>query len=415
MIQTDVCILGAGPGGAAAALRLDRLGIRSVLVDKAAFPRDKVCGDGLTNKVVTLLERIDPELLKAFDADKKLQVDSWGVTMVNTKGAPFHMDYRKIYRDKPDKTPAYVSKRMDFDNFLVEAVRRSPLVEFYENVNITQHERQADGSWIIRNKENTVEIAAKLLIVANGVQSPFARHVAGIALDPKHHAGAVRAYYKGVEGLGKEQFLELHFLKNYLPGYFWIFPLPNGEANVGIGLLTERISARKLNLRKALAEVIENEPNIKQRFANATLVGEVVGYPLPLGSKRRKLFGDAYMLVGDAGYLVDPLTGEGIGNALYSGLIAAEQAQTCIAENRYDAAFLKAYETRVFRVMGTELQISTQLQKMLRHPWLFDTILRLTEHNAQFSDLIYSMFNDINLRKRLFSPVFWYKLVFNKK
>lgn len=103
--------------------------------------------------------------------------------------------------------------------------------------------------------------------------------------------------------------------------------------------------------------IVNNDPNLKNRFVNAEIVGAVEGYPLPLGSKIRKLSGDHYMLLVMPD-LIDPLTGEGIRNGMYSGWIAAEQAIECIKHQKFDHSFLQSYDIRIKRVLGPELKLS---------------------------------------------------------
>ena len=415
MIQTDVCIIGAGPGGVAAALRLAQLGIPSVLIDKAKFPRDKICGDGMTGRTVAILNRIDPSIVEDLEKMPREVADSWGVTFSMDNEKHFPVPFRKAYRKGEERAPSFVSKRLDFDNHLVEKVRKQPLVQFFEEKNIRNHEYTEGVGWTISDKDGAFQVQAKLLIVANGAQSPFMRHVAGIRIEPKHEAAAVRAYYKNVGGCHTDNFIELHFLKDYLPGYFWIFPLPDGGANVGFGMLSSTISQRKVNLQKSLMDIVQNRAGIKERFANAELDGKIVGFPLPLGSKRQKLSGDGYMLVGDAACLVDPLTGEGIGNAVYSGYIAADQAEKCLAANDFSAAILSDHDVRVWRVMGTELNLSYRLQRLGKYPAIFNFVLWMASRNVQISELVYGMFNNIDVRKKVLNPVFWFKMLINAK
>ena len=164
-----------------------------------------------------------------------------------------------------------------------------------------------------------------------------------------------------------------------------------------------------------MLEIIESRPGIKERFQNATLEGDIVGFPLPLGSKRQKLSGNNYMLVGDAACLVDPLTGEGIGNAVYSGFIAADQAEKCLKANNFTADFMKDHDTRVWRVMGPELKFSYRLSRLGRYPFIFNFLLWLASRNAQVSEVVYSMFNNTDLSKKIYSPTFWFKMLINAK
>ncbi|MEL6925429.1 MAG: geranylgeranyl reductase, partial [Bacteroidota bacterium] len=133
----------------------------------------------------------------------------------------------------------------------------------------------------------------------------------------------------------------------------------------------------------------------------------------PLGSKVRQLSGDHYMLVGDAASLIDPMTGEGIGNAIYSGYIAAEQARDCLAKADFSQQFLRAYDQRVYRVMGKEFKISHTFQRLLRVPALFNFIANRTVNNKQIQDVLACAFTDMDLRGKLRNPIFWLKMFFN--
>ena len=256
----NITILGAGPAGAAAALKLDRLGIPCLLIDKATFPRDKICGDGISHRVVDILKRwIDPDLLERFRDATEIQLDSWGLLVEGTKNNGFEIGYRPYYDKTKETPPGFACKRWEFDNFLVEEVKRSKNISYLDNTEIVDFEQiklendvYTEG-WLLRDKTGQCTIQTRLLIVADGAHSRFARKIGGISLDPKHNMASVKAYYKGVTGFHTDNFLEFYFLKNFLPGYFWIFPLPNGEANVGIAIVSEEVSKKKLNLRKCLA------------------------------------------------------------------------------------------------------------------------------------------------------------------
>ena len=412
MIQTDVCIVGAGPGGAATALKLSYLNIPCVLIDKATFPRDKVCGDAISGKVTTLLNRLDPAILERFNA-KPIQSDVWGIRFVAPNDKVLDIPFKPNYvRDKKN-APGYVAKRMDFDHFLIEEIKKRNNIRFFEGQSVDQYLPSENG-YLIKDKDEIFKVETKLLIIANGAHSTFSRQQAGLEMDVKHYAAAVRAYYNNVTGFSADQFIELHFIKSITPGYFWVFPLPNGDANVGLGMRSDILKKKKLNLRKALNEIIETHPKIKNRFQNATLISDVQGYGLPLGSKKRVLSGDHFMLVGDAGHLIDPLTGEGIGNAFYSGFIAAEQAEKCLKSNDFSAEFLLDYDVRVARVLGSEMQLSYRLQQMLRYPFLVNIIAGIIKRNQNMLRILSEMYNDFDLRGKLVQPLFWIKMFFKK-
>ncbi|WP_187264655.1 geranylgeranyl reductase family protein [Pontibacter beigongshangensis] len=411
MQEVDVCIVGAGPGGATTALHLAQKGIRSVLVDKAVFPRDKICGDALSGKVVNELKRISPELPELLRQEQS-QLPSWGIHFISPGGHQLSVPFKLNYNTAAHTPAGHIIKRLDFDNFLLNEVKKRPEITLLEGVDINSIQEQ-EGRHVLTDKTGKVQLSARLLIAANGAHSAFARHTAGIQQEPAHYCAGLRAYYKGVAGLDKDNFIELHFLKDFLPGYFWIFPLPNGCANVGVGMLSNEVSRRKINLKKEMLRMIETHPTLKERFARAELIGDIKGYGLPLGSKKRVISGKGYMLVGDAASLIDPFTGEGISNAMISGRWAAEQAARCLEQNNFSASFMQGYDKAVYNRLWKELKLSRQMQKLLHYPWLFDQVAAKASKNATLAETISCMFNDLDLRERLRQPSFYLKLLFN--
>ena len=411
MQQHDICILGAGPGGATAALHLANRGIPSILIDKAIFPRDKVCGDALSGKVVSELKRISPEL-PGILSQQESQLPSWGIHFVSPGGHKLSVPFKYNYDPEQDVPSGYISKRVDFDNFLIEEVKKRPEIKLVEGIDVSSIERVENG-FALADKSRDFQARAKLLIAANGAHSSFARQEAGIRQEPEHYCAGLRAYYKNVSGLDKDNFIELHFLQDFLPGYFWIFPLPDGFANVGVGMLSETVSQKRVNLRKEMLRMIETHPELKQRFADAELIGDIKGYGLPLGSKKRVISGDNYMLVGDAASLIDPFTGEGISNAMISGRWAAAQAELCLQQQNYSAEFMQDYDKAVYNRLWKELKLSRRMQRLLNYPWLFNQVASKASKNKALAETISCMFTDLDLRERLKQPSFYLKLLFN--
>jgi geranylgeranyl reductase family protein len=414
MPHHDICILGAGPGGATAALHLANAGHACLLLDRAAFPRDKTCGDALSGKVINELKRIEPGL-HAKLAAAPIQIPSWGIDFIAPNGRKLSIPFKPQFDKAQDATAGHVAKRIDFDNFLVEEVRQRPEIDFRENVDVARTERTPGGGWQLFDKAGQEIATCRLLLVANGAQSEFARKVAGHALEPDHHCAGLRTYYDGVAGMSPDNFIELHFIKDFLPGYLWVFPLPNGQANVGVGMLSKTVADKKVNLRQRLDEILTTHPALAPRFANATRLGSVKGFGLPLGSKRRALSGANYFLLGDAGSLIDPFSGEGISHAMVSGRHAAIWAAEAVKKNDFSPEFLKNYDKAVYNRLGQELRLSRVMQRLLNFPSLFNIVANRAVSNPTLAATLSMMFMDLDLREQLRKPSFYFKLFFGGK
>ena len=184
MIQTDVCVLGAGPGGVAASLQLAKLGISSVVVDKAIFPRDKICGDAISGKVPYVFNRIDKEIFKNFASKDDIKYNCWGIEFIYPD-RKIQIDYKPGVEEATlatEKPIGFISKRMDFDNYLINFVKKEPLIDLKEGVQISDFEKNEIG-YLLSSSDKSTQIQSKLIIVADGAQSKFARQIGKIEKD----------------------------------------------------------------------------------------------------------------------------------------------------------------------------------------------------------------------------------------
>lgn len=405
-IEFDIIIVGAGPAGCTTAYQLSGKGLKIALIDKDVFPRDKICGDGLSPDVINQLNRINPALAENFQ--KLPQKKGWsGVRFFAPNYKHIDISFKKKTQSA---SPAFVSKRMDFDYFFFKQVQDAPDIHLFQGHKITAIERLENE--IIVTSDQQI-FSGKVILGADGANSIVNRKLTDTKLEKHHHCAGVRQYYSGVEEFPHDG-IELHYYTDILPGYFWIFALPNGQANVGLGMLSSEISKRRVNLKEKLKDIIENHPNIKDRFANAKPMEKIQGFGLPVGSRKVACSGDRFLLLGDAASLIDPLTGEGIGNAIRSGRIAADHLLKAFAKNRFDAAFNKQYDKEIYRKMWTELRISTYIQRMLRYPKTLSFLINKAADNRSMQVLLTSMLNDIDLKKELRKPSFYSSLFFNQ-
>ena len=136
-------------------------------------------------------------------------------------------------------------------------------------------------------------------------------------------------------------------------------------------------------------------------------------FGLPLGSEHRELVSDNVILLGDAAALIDPFTGEGIGNAMISGMLAAEQIEASLKEKNYSKSILSTYTQKVYHRLGKELQLSKQMQELSRFPWLFNFVVNKARKNKELQEVISCMFESVDVRKKLSNPMFYLRILFS--
>ena len=413
-IETDIAVIGAGPAGAAASLFLAKKGIKHVIFDKAEFPRDKICGDGLSGKVVALFNELDENIVKDMDKDDNF-LDSWGVRFVAPNGKGFEIPF-SIEGRESGRVPGYTAKRIDFDNFLAHRLN-GQYTSFYRKWDAKKivYSNTNDGvSIYLQNETEEMICECRVVVGAEGDRSITAKKFAGYRMQPRHYFAGLRAYYTNVGGLHQDNFIELHFIPEALPGYFWVFPLSHNQANVGLGVLSSDVRSKKLNLREIFNNAITKNDELKHRFKDAEIVDKLKGWGLPLGSMKMKRSGDRFLLAGDAGSLVDPFTGEGIGNALLSGKLAAQTLENALQKNDFSAKSLKQYDKLLAKEMYDEIKLSHRIQRLVKFPWLFNFVINRVEGNPAWQDTFSSMFNDLDMRAKLRSPGFYLRLLRKK-
>ncbi len=365
-LNTKVCIVGAGPSGATASMFLSKHGIPHVLLDKAAFPRDKVCGDGLTIEVMNTLIRFNPSIVEEMIALPDTFLPSWGVKGYAPNGKCMHVPFSE---NALPFAPFYTAKRKDFDHFLLKHVG-SEYATVLLNTKVTKIER-SDQQLNIQaiQHDKKLSIQTPLVLGADGERSIVNRIMgSGNYKIPEFTYASVRTYFSGVEGTGKGNELEFYFFKDILPGYFWIFPLPNGITNVGVIMLGKHIKTREVNLKKKFWEFIEQKPELQERFKNAEPIQKLAGWGLPLNTHQKNLAGDNYLLLGDAGALIEPFSGKGIGKAMVSGRIAADIASKAIESQRFDASFLQDYHNTIYRQHREQWKWLARFQRWYHSP-----------------------------------------------
>lgn len=363
----DVIIVGAGPAGCACALTLRNANLKVALFDKKSFPRDKVCGDLIPGRAIKTLKTISPEFGNAFRSFKE-----------KYRSNKTRMFYGKRFVDFNWVGESYTCARMDFDNFLFSLVRENTITDIYENTSLSDVVvKQNEVS--IRDKTNNIVYRSKVIIGADGAHSIVAKQLANRTLDRRHHVGSVRAYYSNVSNTSDDT-SEVYLNKDLFPSYLWVFPLPGNKTNVGFGMLSSAIAEKKINIKTAFYDFIAKSPVLSEKFKDATPIGDLEGFGLPLGSRRVMISGDRFMLTGDAASLIDPISGDGIGNAMLSGKLAAEQIIRSFEQQDFSAEFLSQYDKLLFKIIGPEMKLRYRVQQLVpKMPFLVDLFFWFTK------------------------------------
>jgi flavin-dependent dehydrogenase len=283
-------------------------------------------------------------------------------------------------------------------------------IEIFENCSVTDI---LNTNQKILAKTSRGEFEGEIIIGCDGAHSIVAKSLGNIKVEKEHYSAGLRMYYEGVTSFHTENFIELHFFKDILPGYLWIFPLPDNKANVGIGMLSSAVSRKKVNLKEKLQTLLKTHPHLAERFKNAKPLETVKGYGLPLGSKKRNISGDRFLLTGDAAALIDPFSGEGIANAIRSGRVAAEHVMQCFGQKDFSAAFNKAYDKEIYRRMWNEFKISSTLQTLTSYPVLFNFVINRANNSRYLQNFLIEALASVEKKKKLlFKPGFYYRMLF---
>ncbi|HEX5095486.1 MAG TPA: geranylgeranyl reductase family protein [Acidimicrobiia bacterium] len=340
----DLIVSGAGPAGTAAAIAAARLGLEVVCFDKAAVGRDKTCGDGLTTQALRLLEQLGLTR-RALAAAGYVSVHE--TVIVSPSGR------RAVLPLPTDGEHAGVVPRAGLDAALVARAREGG-VDVREQCAVDDVVVSSDGVKVRTETGDTLE--ARALVAADGHWSPVRRRLHPDAPRDLGTWHAARQYFDHVD----DDRLWVIFERDLLPGYAWVFPLPGGGANVGYGVLRDQERAgRDL---KALWPDLLARPLVREILGPRAVAREPVrAWPIPTHFDPARLADGRVLYAGDAAAVVDPLTGEGIAQALETGMLAAD----AIARGGAADELAARYRRSVQRSLGRDLRFASLLQRVL--------------------------------------------------
>ncbi|RJU89987.1 MAG: NAD(P)/FAD-dependent oxidoreductase [Candidatus Poseidoniales archaeon] len=427
----DAIVVGGGPGGSSAAGYLAKAGSKVLLIEKAVWPRDKICGDAVGGKSLSHVK----ELGVKADLEATPHFRVTGIVFSSPKGNSVRVPLPE--EDVARLEAGYSLPRAQFDSLLFNRCQqlvRDAGGSVLQGGDVQEvlfddgkgGEDPGEGSGDARHACGVVvrvggrdgeerRFYARELVGAGGYRCPVARSVVESSygetmMDRDHYCGGYREYWRNVKGC-KENVgdIEIHFVDTVIPGYFWLFPVSENVVNVGIGMVMGLLDKQKKKLRALQADVIANHPMFKDRFAEAEMIrGSSRGWQLPFGSPRKKSkmqprrsSMNGIRLVGDAASLVDPFSGEGVGNALVTGEMAARH----IVENLP----FKEYQKEVWAVLGPELTNSYRMQKLSRRSWLLNWFVGKAERKPALQEMMTEMIASKEAQENLHSPWFMMK------
>lgn len=394
---TDVIIIGAGPAGCASAIELANQGLQVIMLDKAKFPRDKCCGDGLTTDALRILEDLGL---------KTNAITNWNTV---TDAVIFSPNGHRSQLPLPNKQGQFaaVVPRLELDAELLQLARLagvhieismsfSKIVQHQEYVSITS----SDGR----------TLHSRYVVAADGMWSSVRKAVGGGVEKYRGDWHAFRQYFSNTGA--EAQHLTVWFEPDLLPGYVWLFPLPGQRANFGFGILRDH-SHRIQEMGKLWQEILER-PRIRNILGESAVPeGTHKAWPIPTRMKSLEPGKQRVLFVGDAIGVADPMTGEGIAQALHTGRLAAKAIiKAGPLENE------KAQETykKSLRLnLGHDHQFAERLQSLLVRPETTEIALKIANtNNWTRRNFARWMFEDYP-RALVLTPSRWKKGMFSQE
>lgn len=358
----DVLVIGAGPAGIAAALTLHTAGINVIVFDKAHFPRDKCCGDGLTTGALRILDEL------GFNPSS---VPSWRVCNDAWLRSP---SGREMCMPLPVGMGQFaaIAKRLELDNALVDHARKRGvnIIDGHGYTSLSTH-----SDHLVAEIENHDSARCNYLIAADGMWSPVRK---SLGLSSQGYLGewhAFRQYASNVNGPARDR-LYVFFERDLLPGYAWSFPLSDNRVNIGFGIL--RGGKYSVQDMKQLWPELLARPHIRQVLGDQAIFEDRhTAWPIPARITNATLGVGRVLFVGDAACVSDPMTGEGIGQALLSGVLAA---RAIIASGKREPSITQSlYQKSIKQHLFADHRMSAALGFIMRSQLCARSGLRLAD------------------------------------
>ncbi|HEV7913660.1 MAG TPA: geranylgeranyl reductase family protein [Albitalea sp.] len=363
--RCDVLVVGAGPAGSAAAITLAKAGVDVVLVDQHPFPRDKICGDGLIPDAHKALAR-----LGLLDEVMALAQTSSHVGCVGPRGGRV---------DVPGTLAVLPRRELDLvlcRGAVAAGARMFAPVRFAATID--EGGRVAGAQ--LRSGDTTHELRASWVLLATGAV-PQALLAAGMSERHTPSGVALRGYVKNDALAGRLDKLEIVWHRALSPGYGWIFPCRDGVFNVGVGIADShgerrdgKLAKKEINLRQVFDDFVRVYAPARELVEGGQWISPLKGAPLRCTLEGARYSRPGLIVTGEAAGSTYSFSGEGIGKAMETGMLAAEAVERGRAQSLSDGDVRDAYEAGLV-ALKPRFDLYARANKVNRHPWLADLLI----------------------------------------
>lgn len=385
----DVLIVGGGPSGSGLAYHLATKGIKVIVVEAEIFPRDKICGDGVSPIALMELDKMGITGTERFA--KANEINKVGLFLDNNKvfinlSKPDHLLYH-----------ARIIPRIELDNWIYEAAKNAGAT-FIEGTRVVKYHIATNSVLVnLKNKNKKTTLKTKVIVGADGSNSTIARQLHGRKPKSEYQLLGLRAYYEDVNGPTDR--VDIYFNKDCFPGIFWMFPKGEKGANIGIAMISKTLSNKPAHIKKILMSHIENNPDIKERIGEGKLEGKISGWPITFFNSKQKICDDRILLVGEAAGLINPLSGDGIQYALLSANWASETIEKCLKINDFSKEALHSYAKKVNKEVAYDFALSNLIvqfprNKTFTNMWIkiLTVMIARAKEDKEYADIVAGIF-----------------------
>ncbi|MEP6465283.1 MAG: geranylgeranyl reductase family protein [Parafilimonas sp.] len=385
----DVLIAGGGPAGSALAFHLAKKGLKVIVAEAERFPRDKICGDGVSPIALAELEAMGIKKWKKFSLAN--EISKVGLFIKNDK----------VFIDlsKPEHLPfhARIIPRIELDNWIYETAKKAGAAYLEDTRLMNYVITSSDVIAQLKQGLSTKQIKAKVIVGADGSSSTVARQMQGGKHADEFQLLGLRSYYENVNGPTDR--VDIYFTGDSFPGIYWMFPKGSSGANIGMAAVSATLPHKPSNIKNLLAGHLKNNEDIKARIGNGKMEGKIDGWILKFFNAQSTITSNRLLLVGDAAGLINPLSGDGIQYALLSARWASETLYTCFEKNDFSAAAIFNYRKKVDAELGYDFALSNLIVQFARNKTLMPVWMKIlsvmisrAKEDKQYADTIAGIF-----------------------